>query len=262
VSSFIFNRLRFTKFIISQKFLNSNSKKMFLKIKKSALLLTLLCVSFLSQAQTAVDLSMFPKAARGQKQMVIFLPKKGNESLFNIELIAGKNAMVDCNNYSLQGDISAKNVEGWGYTYYMFTTDGSMQGTRMGCPGSKQTKFISALSKMVAYNSNLPIVIYVPENYKVKYRIWSAGNETEAIANSDQSAPVTDEINVTGELKKIGMTTFQYGTHIIGKYAVRSKTVNLKIYEGKKVTITGKRVSGYPLEGGPELLEVTHVKYK
>ncbi|WP_165499827.1 hypothetical protein [Pedobacter frigidisoli] len=64
----------------------------------------------------------------------------------------------------------------------------------------------------------------------------------------------------------MGITTYQYGTHIInygGKpYALKSSSVNLDIYVDKQVQIKGTKVSGYPLENGPELIEVTQVVVK
>jgi hypothetical protein len=81
------------------------------------------------------------------------------------------------------------------------------------------------------------------------------------VKNSGTSAHVT----ATGTIEKLGMTTFQYGTHILKAdhktYALKSEQINLDSYLGKKVTITGKKVDGYPLEGGPELIEVTLVKF-
>lgn len=226
---------------------------------KLSLLVLLSGLSTLTVAQQTDNLSMYPQAGRGQKRVVIHLPQKSDEELFMIELIPGKNATVDCNNYSYNGKIEEKSIDGWGYSYFSFTSDGQMMGTKMGCPGVKQTKFISARSKTTKYNSKLPIVVYLPANFTVKYRVWSAGT---LVDTKDEATSVVREgtIKVTDVLSKMGMTTFQYGTHMIGKYAVRSSKADLKKYEGKKVTILGKKVSGYPLEGGPDLLEITSIQ--
>ncbi|WP_421943046.1 hypothetical protein [Pedobacter sp.] len=70
-------------------------------------------------------------------------------------------------------------------------------------------------------------------------------------------------VTATGTIQKLGMSTFQYGTHILKTadktYALKS-TFSLDPYLDKTVTIKGKKVSGYPLEGGPELVDVTLVK--
>jgi ecotin len=231
---------------------------MLLQKIKLSLLLLLTGLSTIAGAQQTEDLSMFPKATPGQKRIVIQLPKKNDESLYMVELIPGKNVTVDCNNYGFDGNLNEKDLEGWGYTYFIFTSEGHMMGTKIGCPGVKQTKFISAPSKKVDYNSRLPLVVYVPENFTIKYRVWSAGTvtDTKAVAIPvDKNGP----LKVTDVLKKTGMTTYQYGTHTIGKFALKSSKVDLKKYEGKKVTIIGKKVPGYPLDGGPELIEVSKI---
>lgn len=77
-----------------------------------------------------------------------------------------------------------------------------------------------------------------------------------------------------GVLQKQGMTSYQYGTHTLngkslsGKpdqpettFALKAgKRINLNKFVGKKVIITGKKVDGYPLESGPELIEVSAVE--
>lgn len=71
-------------------------------------------------------------------------------------------------------------------------------------------------------------------------------------------------VTATGTLEKSGMTTYQYGTHVL---KTDDKTFALKAgfdldpYINKKVTIKGKKVKGYPLSGGPEFVNVTLVKY-
>jgi len=78
--------------------------------------------------------------------------------------------------------------------------------------------------------------------------------------------PDGDPVALTGLIQKIGMTTFQYGTHTItsgGKlYALKSASLVLDTYLDKQVTIQGTKISGYPVEGGPELVEVTAVVMK
>lgn len=77
--------------------------------------------------------------------------------------------------------------------------------------------------------------------------------------DSDTATRVT----ATGTIQKLGMSTFQYGTHVLKTanktYALKS-TFSLDPYLDKKVTIKGKKVSGYPLDGGPEFVDVTLVK--
>lgn len=72
------------------------------------------------------------------------------------------------------------------------------------------------------------------------------------------------QVQLQGTLEATGMTTYQYGTHTLTaaerSYALKSSQVDLKVYEGKKVSIKGTKVAGYPVENGPDLIQVTAVK--
>ncbi|RXP55789.1 ecotin [Lutibacter sp. HS1-25] len=123
--------------------------------------------------EQSIDLTMFPKANEGYKLVYIALEPKDNESDFQIEVYAGKNAIVDCNKHSLMGQFTEENLSGWGYNYYQFVSNGKLRSTLMACPDSDTSeKFVISISKMIPYNSKLPIVIYVPDTVEVKYKIW------------------------------------------------------------------------------------------
>lgn len=67
----------------------------------------------------------------------------------------------------------------------------------------------------------------------------------------------------TGVVKKQGTTGYMYGTHVLvgGKtYALKSDTIDLDRYVGKKVTVSGKLLRGYPISGGPEFMNVDRVR--
>lgn len=75
-----------------------------------------------------------------------------------------------------------------------------------------------------------------------------------------------DAMVLEGRISELGMSTFQYGTHLLEKggktYALRSSAVKLNDYVGKEVSIKGSRVEGYPLENGPELIDVKQITQK
>lgn len=120
------------------------------------------------------DVSMYPEAKNGYKRVLINLPSLKNENDFEVELKVGKWQEVDCNHHSLMGAFEEQTVQGWGYNYYDFESDGRMISTRMGCPDQElENKLINAQSKKVRYNSKLPIVVYIPEGYVVSYSIWT-----------------------------------------------------------------------------------------
>jgi len=68
------------------------------------------------------------------------------------------------------------------------------------------------------------------------------------------------KIQATGTIQQQGMTTYQYGTHVIARYAIRSTTIDLDKYIGQTVTVVGHLIQGYPIEGGPDFLEVEELK--
>ena len=120
-------------------------------------------------------LSPYPQAEAGMVRHVIFLDKKADESLFKVEIVPGKVMNVDCNLHTLMGQLEEKDVQGWGYTYYNFTSNGQTRSTMMACNEPNKDRFVSAQTQLVRYNSKLPIVVYAPEGYGIKYRIWKAG---------------------------------------------------------------------------------------
>jgi|SRR5690554_2152671 len=82
--------------------------------------------------------------------------------------------------------------------------------------------------------------------------------------NCNNTVAKSDSMEISGIIEPIGMTTWQYGSHTISNeegviYALRSESVRLEEYEGKMVTIKGEKVDGYPVENGPEFIEVTEI---
>ncbi|WP_245729324.1 serine protease inhibitor ecotin [Niabella drilacis] len=128
------------------------------------------------------QLEHFPKEKKGYKRYVILLPAKGAEEAdLKVELMPGKVMPTDCNTRSLNGKIAEKDLQGWGYTYYEFSSNGTVVSTMMACPDSKKTeRFVGARTEQIRYNSKLPVVVFVPDGYELKYRIWNAGGTSDA----------------------------------------------------------------------------------
>lgn len=69
-----------------------------------------------------------------------------------------------------------------------------------------------------------------------------------------------------GIIQKQGITTYQYGTHILvdnngqTKYALKSESINLDNYINRYVEIKGHKIKGYPIDGGPDYIDVSEVK--
>jgi ecotin len=150
-----------------------------MKKKTTLLHLVVLIASTFAFAQEenyeSLEIEMFPKAETGFKQVYIQVPVLENEENYKIELHIGKEALVDCNQHVLIGEVVEQTLEGWGYTYFKVNTDGSMASTKMACLDSKmERKFIKIAPQLLRYNSRMPVVVYVPEGISVKYKIFKA----------------------------------------------------------------------------------------
>jgi ecotin len=60
-----------------------------------------------------------------------------------------------------------------------------MMSTMMAAPegSEKVERFVPGSPLLIRYNSRLPIVVYAPEGYEIRYRIWAAGDAEGADKN-------------------------------------------------------------------------------
>ncbi len=157
----------------------------------------------------SLEIEMFPKAETGFKQVYIKVPEVENEENYKIELHIGKETLVDCNQHFMNGQLSELNLDGWGYTYFKVESDGAISSTKMACLDSKlERKFITLTPQLVRYNSKLPVVVYMPENFSVKYKIFKASD-----ALLDAKA-----IDLKQDLPQLGKIEYQ----IINNYFVKN----------------------------------------
>lgn len=133
----------------------------------------------MAQSITRTDVSIFPTPEKGYKQVVIDVPHSSNDDSKKIEFSVGKWMEVDgCNYFNLMGKLEQKDLQGWGYTYYVFNTKGDVVSTMMACPDAPvRNLFVTAQPELTRYNGKLPIVVYVPEEYEVKFKIYSTDGE-------------------------------------------------------------------------------------
>jgi len=73
-----------------------------------------------------------------------------------------------------------------------------------------------------------------------------------------------EQMQLTGTIESQGITSYQYGSHVLNSedefYALKSETLNLDEFIGKEVIISGSKIEGYPVDGGPDYILVTEVK--
>ena len=148
----------------------------------TALFTLSLAASPLVLAASLKDVAPYPEAEKGFTRQVIHLPAQEDESAFKLEVLAGKELLVDCNRQRLGGHLEEKDLKGWGYPYYRLEKVSGPATTLMACPDQNRTKaFVPVIGDgfLLRYNSKLPVVVYVPEGVEVRYRVWSASTEVK-----------------------------------------------------------------------------------
>jgi ecotin len=127
---------------------------------------------------TENDLKPYPAPEAGFERWVFRIPTMVQESDRKVEVIVGKTLSVDCNRTWFGGDLEQRTAKGWGYSFYVLEKVGGPATTLMVCPpGQERTDAFVAVQGqgfLQRYNSKLPMVVYVPEGFQVRYRIWSA----------------------------------------------------------------------------------------
>lgn len=128
----------------------------------------------------------YPKPSENQRRFVIFLDEKEAElENYRLQLLPGRVENVDgANRHFVCGEVKEETIEGWGYNYYVVTM-GPTAGTLMmpfGDAAKKTPKFVPMNNtELIRYNSKLPVVVLVPKDAELRYKIWvssSAGSTT------------------------------------------------------------------------------------
>ncbi|WP_298652525.1 ecotin family protein [uncultured Proteiniphilum sp.] len=136
-------------------------------------------LNYTLETEATGALKAYPESQEGYDRYILFLPEiKNSQKEHKVEIIPGVTTEVDCNLHGLMGTFVEKNIEGWGYSYLVFDSDGNIRSTRMACPdNTRRTEFMTGATHLMDYNSRLPVVVFVPKkgNFSVQYRIWEAG---------------------------------------------------------------------------------------
>jgi ecotin len=154
---------------------------------KAACLLTAISAFFIAAVSRAEDdLKAFPPAEEGKTRYVLRLPQQEDESAFKVELIVGKTVETDAvNQHFFGGKIEEETIEGWGFPRFLVRKVGPMGGTLIAVDPNapKVERFVTLRGDpfLIRYNSRLPVVLYVPEGFEARYRIWKAEAKTHVM---------------------------------------------------------------------------------
>ena len=135
---------------------------------------------------------------------------------------------------------------------------------------------------MLDTENRVSIIDYTKKKYETEFSLNSriSLRTLSVIQDNDKSSlaalspgssdvyifPLSDQylmIKEKGYIKKAGITSFNYGTHVLvsdkGKilYALESRLIELSDFTKGEITLTGKLKSEYPVDGGPEFLIVS-----
>lgn len=143
-------------------------------------LLSIALLAFAANVAIAADsMKAFPPAEPGMARYVIDLPPLDDETAVKVELIIGKTVGVDAHNrHFFGGTLEKETIKGWGFDRYMLRKLGPMAGTLMAvdpnAPKVERFVTLGGEPRLIRYNSRLPLVVYVPSDVEVHYRIWRA----------------------------------------------------------------------------------------
>jgi len=145
---------------------------------------TVLLLSAAVNEEADKNMGAYGPPEDGMARYVLKVPKQEDESSCKVELLVGKSVKVDTvNSYFFSGKIERETIEGWGFPSYQIRNLGAMAGTLIGFDPNqpKADQFISLGGEqyLIPYNSRLPIVVYVPEDAEVRYRLWRAETEVK-----------------------------------------------------------------------------------
>lgn len=131
------------------------------------------------------NMKAFSPADAGMTRHVITVPALNDEDALKVELIIGQTVKLDAaNRYFFGGTLETVTIEGWGFERYVLRQLGPMGGTLMAVDPNapKVDRFITigGEPKLYRYNSRLPLVVYVPDDVEVRYRVWRADVATTA----------------------------------------------------------------------------------
>lgn len=141
-----------------------------------------------ARAIPRLDLKAYPAPAVGERRWLIqlsgVLPPSQDPSFstnpadWRVELIAGRNLELDCNQVHFSGRMRSQAVAGTDLRVVRISQVTPLASTRMACPPGepKRRAFVPMGGKpfVVPYDASRPLVLYAPKDLELRWRLWKA----------------------------------------------------------------------------------------
>ena len=118
----------------------------------------------------------YPIPQEGWDKIEVALPaiKKGMGE-YRVEFTVGFEMETDlCNPYYLIGEWTEHEVKDTDLVYFIASTKGQVVKAMNECPNEKmKSQFVGLKSNSMLHNGGQSLVVYMPEGYQLRYRLWS-----------------------------------------------------------------------------------------
>ncbi|WP_346838347.1 ecotin family protein [Microbulbifer sp. SAOS-129_SWC] len=144
----------------------------------------LLYTLFSAAGAVAAELDDFPAALDGHTRHVIQLPRVTDQSRYRVELVPGRAQLADCRLLSYRAGLARRKLDG-GARYYVLGDLQPVQAAGACADTSRKRRFVRVRGDglLVPYDSRQPLVVYLPPDVQLKYRIWRAD---KSLRDADQ----------------------------------------------------------------------------
>jgi ecotin len=141
-----------------------------------------------------LDLGPYPAAAKAERRWVVQLPSlpppdrepgpSSEPADWRVELIVGRNALVDCNLHRFSGRIRRASLPGSTRSVLRVEDVTPMASTRMACPPDQPMRrlFVPMGGEplLLPYDRSEPIVVYIPADLELRWRLWRADRRSQS----------------------------------------------------------------------------------
>lgn len=141
--------------------------------------LTALFTASITSSAVYAEGPNYPELA-GYQKIIIKYDESRSQNFVQFKVTAKYTG--DCNNRII-AKAEERTLEGWGYTYYVLSTEMSPMATRIFCGMPKPQKYTGVVKKMIRINHDT--VVYVRNNESMGYRYFQPTSWTNVSPKVD-----------------------------------------------------------------------------